>query len=316
MSWDLAQMPDQSGRTVLVTGVTSGLGTQTARELARRGARVVLAARNPEKLAATRAQLLQEIPDATFDELVVDLSSLVSVRSAAEDAARLGAIDVLVHNAGVMATPERRTDDGLDLQMATNHFGPFLLTGLLLPQLIASGNARVVSVSSNAHHLTKVAPLWDPRERRGRYSRWVVYSQSKLANLLFTFELDRRARAAGIPVRALAAHPGYAATHLLSYGQTMKGSGGLTSILDAVMKAGAQSAEMGALPTLMAATDDLPGGTYCGPGGLRQMRGLPRVVGSNRLSRDAGTQRRFWEISEATTGITYPSRIDGSRVTD
>ncbi|WP_067432368.1 oxidoreductase [Nocardioides jensenii] len=306
MSWDLAQMPDQSGRTILVTGVTSGLGTHNARELARRGARVILAARNPEKLAATKASLLEEIPEAALEELVVDVSSLDDVRRAAADAERFGAIDVLVHNAGVMATPERRTVDGLDLQMGTNHFGPFLMTGLLLPQLIASGDGRVVSVASNAHHLTKVAPLWDPREPRGRYKRWVVYSQSKLANLLFTYEFDRRARMAGIPVKALAAHPGYAATHLLSYGQTLKGSGGLTSILDAAMKAGAQSAEMGALPTLMAATDDLPGGTYCGPGGLRQMRGLPRVVGSNRLSRDAESQGRLWEISEETVGVAYP----------
>lgn len=306
MSWDLSQMPDQAGRTILVTGVTSGLGTHTARELARRGARVVLAARSADKLAATRAALLEELPEAAFEELVVDLSSLESVRRAAAEAERFGALDVLVHNAGVMATPERRTVDGLDLQMGTNHFGPFLMTGLLLPQLIASGDGRVVSVASNAHHLTKVAPLWDPREPQGRYKRWVVYSQSKLANLLFTYEFDRRARAAGIPVRGLAAHPGYAATHLLSYGQTLKGSGGLTSILDAAMKAGAQSAEMGALPTLMATTDDLPGGTYCGPGGLRQMRGLPRVVGSNRLSRDEENQRRLWEISEETVGLTYP----------
>lgn len=306
MSWGLAQMPDQSGRTALVTGVTSGLGTHAARELARRGARVVLAARNAEKLSATRAELLAEVPDAVLEELVVDLSSLDSVRRAAEAAAGLGAIDVLIHNAGVMATPERRTDDGLDLQMATNHFGPFLMTGLLLPQLIASGDGRVVSVSSNAHHLTKVAPLWDPRQPQGKYNRWVVYSQSKLANLLFTFEFDRRARAADIPVKSLAAHPGYAATHLLSYGQTMKRSGGLTSILDAVMKAGAQSAGMGALPTLMAATDDLPGGTYCGPGGLRQMRGLPQVVSSNRLSRDESAQRKLWDISEEAVGISYP----------
>lgn len=306
MSWDLSQMPDQSGKTILVTGVTSGLGTHTAHELARRGARVILGARSPEKLAATKAALVDDLPDATFEELIVDVSSLESVRRAAGEAEQFGAIDVLVHNAGVMATPQRRTEDGLDLQMATNHFGPFLMTGLLLPQLIASGNGRVVSVSSNAHHLTKVAPLWDPRTPHGRYSRWVVYSQSKLANLLFTYEFGRRAREADIPVRALASHPGLAATNLLSYGQTMKASGALTSILNVAMKAGSQSAEMGALPSLMAATDDLPGGTYCGPGGLRQMRGLPQIVTSNRLSRDAEAQLQFWEISQETVGIDYP----------
>ena len=306
MSWDLSQMPDKSGKTALVTGVTSGLGTHTARELARRGARVILAARSSEKLAATKASLLDELPAATFEELIVDVSSLDSVRRAAEAAAEFGAIDVLIHNAGVMATPERRTGDGLDLQMATNHFGPFLMTGLLLPQLIASGDARVVSVASNAHHLTKVAPLWDPRTSQGRYRRWVVYSQSKLANLLFTYEFDRRARETGIPVKALAAHPGLAATHLLSYGQTMKAAGVFTSILDAAMKAASQPADMGALPSLMAATDELPGGTYCGPDGIRQMRGLPHIVTSNRLSHDTQAQRRLWEISQETVGITYP----------
>ncbi|KRF12347.1 short-chain dehydrogenase [Nocardioides sp. Soil797] len=306
MTWDLGQMPDQTGRTILVTGVTSGLGTHTARELARGGARVILAARNPQKLAVTKAALLDELPDAALEDLIVDVSSLDSVRSAAEEATRFGALDALVHNAGVMATPERRTSDGLDLQMATNHFGPFLMTGLLLPQLVASGDGRVVSVSSAMHRFAGKAPLWDPRERRGRHSRWVVYAQSKLANLLFTHEFDRRARAKSLQVKALAAHPGYAATHLLSYGQTMKGSGGLTSIFDAAMKAGAQSAEMGALPTLMATTADLPGGTYCGPSRMQQMRGLPQVVGSNRLSRDTESQRRFWDLSEQATGITYP----------
>lgn len=306
MTWDLDQMPDQTGRTIVVTGVTSGLGTHTARELARRGARVVLAARNQEKLTATKGELLAELPDASLEELVVDVSSLVSVRRAAAAATGFGPIDALVHNAGVMATPARRTDDGLDLQMATNHFGPFLMTGLLLPQLLASGDGRVVSVSSAMHRFAGKAPLWDPRSPRGRQSRWVVYAQSKLANLLFTHEFDRRARSAGLPVKGLAAHPGYAATHLLSYGQTMKGSGGLTSILDAAMKAGAQPAGMGALPTLMATTADLPGDTYCGPSRMQQMRGLPTVVGSSRLSRDIDSQRRFWEISEEATGISYP----------
>lgn len=306
MTWQLADMPDQSGRTHLVTGVTSGLGTHTARELARHGARVILAARNPEKLAATRSALLDDVPDARFEELIVDASSLESVRRAAEQASDFGAIDVLVHNAGVMATPRRRTSDGLDLQMATNHFGPFLMTGLLLPQLVASGDGRVVSVASAMHRFAGKAHLWDPHTQHGRYSRWMVYAQSKLANLLFTHEFDRRARSEGLPVTGLAAHPGYAATHLLSYGQTLKGSGGLTSILDAAMKAGAQPAEMGALPTLMAATADLPGGTYCGPSRFQQMRGLPTVVGSTRLSRDETVQAKFWELSERAVDLAYP----------
>lgn len=300
-------MPDQAGRTVVVTGPTSGLGEATALELARRGAHVVLAARSPEKIATTTAHIEREVPGARVGSLVVDLSSLTSVQAAAAEAARLGPIDVLVNNAGVMATPARRTDDDLDLQMATNHFGPFLLTGLLLPQLAASGDGRVVTVSSFLHRIARSAPTRDPRTvPGGRYHRWQVYGQSKLANLLFTFELQRRATAAGLPVRALAAHPGYASTHLLSYGQTGRSQGGLASILNGVAAATAQSAADGALPTLMAATADLPGGTFCGPGSFQQMRGLPRVVGSNALSRDETAQRELWELSEAAVGLTWP----------
>lgn len=306
-TWSLAEMPDQTGRTVVVTGPTSGLGEMTALELARRGAHVILAARSPEKIGATTQRIEREVPAARIGSLVVDLSSLASVQRAAAEAARLGPIDVLVNNAGVMATPPRRTDDGLDLQLATNHFGPFLLTGLLLPQLVASGDGRVVTVSSFLHRIARSAPTGDPRKVSGRrYHRWQVYGQSKLANLLFTHELQRRASEAGLPLRALAAHPGYASTHLLSYGQTGRGQGGLASILNGVTQATAQSAADGALPSLMAATADLPGGTFCGPGSFQQLRGLPRVVGSNSLSRDETAQRELWEVSQATVGLTWP----------
>jgi NAD(P)-dependent dehydrogenase (short-subunit alcohol dehydrogenase family) len=307
--WSLLDLGDQTGRTFLVTGVTSGLGEATARELARKGGRVILAARSADKLAASARALRAEVPDAILEELVIDLADLTSVRAAARGAADLGPIDVLINNAGVMATPQRTTVDGLDLQMATNHFGPFLLTGLLLPQLVASGNGRVVSVSSNAHHRARKAPLDEPRQPPSHYRRWSVYCQSKLANLLFTFEFERRARQTSLPVEALAAHPGYSATHLLSHGQTLKGSGPVSSILDAVMKAGAQRPEMGALPTLMAATADLPGGTYVGPDGPGEFRGFPHVVRPSRLARDEAAQRRMWEISEATVGWTWPGSV-------
>ena len=169
----LADIADQTGRTFVVTGCTSGLGHHTALELARRGARVVLAARSADKLADTAAAIRREVPDADLERLVVDLSDLDSVRRGAAEAARLGPIDVLVNNAGVMATPRQRTVDGLDLQMATNHFGPFLFTGLLLPQLVAAGDARVVAVSSNGHRTAAQRPARRPAHRsRGRYSRW------------------------------------------------------------------------------------------------------------------------------------------------
>jgi NAD(P)-dependent dehydrogenase (short-subunit alcohol dehydrogenase family) len=306
--WTLADIPDQAGRTVLVTGTTlGGIGYATALELARRGARVVLAGRNEQRLQESESAVRAEVSTAELETLVVDLADLGSVRRAAVAAAGLGPIDVLVNNAGVMGTPYHRTPDGLDLQLATNHFGPFLLTGLMLPQLIASAAGRVVTVSSQMHRIARSAPLDDPRVQHGRYLRWSVYGQSKLANLLFTYELDRRARGAELPVKALAAHPGFAATHLAANGQYGRSSGGRASILDAFMKAvSPHSAEEGAGPTLMAATADLPGSTYCGPGRLAQWSGPPQVVTSTRLSYDETAQRRLWELSEEVTGIRYP----------
>jgi NAD(P)-dependent dehydrogenase (short-subunit alcohol dehydrogenase family) len=306
-TWRLADIPDLAGRTVVVTGTTlGGLGHHTALELARCGARVVLAGRTAARLSETEDAIRAEVATARLERLPVDLSRLGSVREAAAAAAPLGPIHVLVNNAGVMGTPHQRTEDGLELQLATNHFGPFLLTGLLLPQLVASEGARVVAVSSQFHRYARRAPLGDPRIASGRYSRWPAYAQTKLANLLFTYELDRRCREAGVPVKALAAHPGFAGTHLAANGQYGRSAGGRASILDAAIKAVSQSAAAGALPTLMAATADLPGGTYCGPSGPHEMSGPPRVVGSNRRSHDREAQRRLWELSEQTTGISYP----------
>ncbi|SDE12262.1 oxidoreductase [Nocardioides lianchengensis] len=305
-AWSLADVPDQTGRTVVVTGTSvGGLGHHTALELARRGARVVLSGRTPSKVEETDAAIRAEVPDAALERLQVDLASLESVRRAADAASALGPIDVLVNNAGVMGTPYSRTEDGLELQLATNHFGPFLLTGLLLPQLLASGAGTVVTVSSQFHRYARSAPLGDPRVE-GRYSKWPAYGQTKLANLLFTYELDRRLRHASLPVRALAAHPGFAGTHLAANGQYGRARGGRASILDAAIRAVSQSAAAGAWPTLMAATADLPGATYCGPAGLGEMAGVPQVVTSSRRSYDEVAQRRLWELSQDVTGIRYP----------
>jgi len=307
MSWDIATMPDQTGRTIVVTGPTlGGLGHHTALELARRGARVILAGRNPAKVEETAAAIRADVPEAQLEALHVDLASLSSVRTAAAAAAQAGPIDVLVNNAGVMGTKYARTADGLELQMATNHFGPFLLTGLLLPQLVQSGDGRVVTVSSLFHTFAGRPPLGDPREQRGRYNTWRVYGQSKLANLYFTAELDRRLKEAELPVRAVAAHPGFAGTHLAANGQYGRSSGGIASILDAGIRAVSQTAAAGAWPSLMAATADLPGDTFVGPGGFRQLSGRPRVVGRSKLARDADNARRLWEISEETVDLRYP----------
>jgi NAD(P)-dependent dehydrogenase (short-subunit alcohol dehydrogenase family) len=303
--------PAHAARTAIVTGPTEGgIGFHTALGLARSGWRVVLAGRTASRVDAAATAIHDEVPDAQTERLVLDVSDLDSVRSAAGRAADLGPLRLLVNNAGVMATSYTRTREGLDLQMATNHWGPFLLTGLLLPQLVAGGDGRVVTVSSFGHRLARHAPLGDPTARARPYLRWGVYAQTKLANLLFTFELDRRLAAAGLPVKALAAHPGLAATHLFANGQVRPDGGwgrtGVASILDAAQRAVSQSPADGARAVLMAATTDLPGSTYVGPSGLREHRGPPTVVGCSDLARDVDAQRALWELSERTVGLAYP----------
>jgi NAD(P)-dependent dehydrogenase (short-subunit alcohol dehydrogenase family) len=307
-AWSLADMPDLTGTRALVTGVTSGLGETIALELARAGAEVLLAARSDAKLDVTVEDIRRALPAARLQRVRLDLADLTSVRRAAEEAAAFGPLDLLVNNAGVMATPYHRTVDGFELQLATNHLGPFALTGLLMPSLVASGNGRVVSTASQASRLARRAPLGDPRVQEGRYSRWRAYAESKLADLLFTFELDRRLRDAPLPVKALAAHPGYSATGLmhgtLTHGRERPAFG--SAIITAVFRLLGQPAHLGALPTLMAATADLPGSSYVGPDGFAQMRGRPRVVVARRLAHDEDAQRRLWEISEDATGVRYP----------
>lgn len=305
-SWSTDDIGDQSGRTVMVTGTSQGgLGFHTALELSRRGAKIALAGRNQAKLTASADAIRADVPDADLEEVVVDLADLASIRRGAKAAASLGPIDVLVNNAGVMAPPLRRTPDGLESQMATNHFGPFLLTGLLWDQLVAAGESRVVNLSSQMHRLARSAPLGEPRENTG-YRRWPVYGQTKLAALLFTYELDRRARQAGVALRALAAHPGFAGTHLAVNGQVGSTEGRFASILDSVVRAVSQPAAAGAWPSLMAATADLPGGSYVGPGGPAQAAGRPQLVDTSALARDEMAQRRLWELSETTVGLRWP----------
>jgi NAD(P)-dependent dehydrogenase (short-subunit alcohol dehydrogenase family) len=303
VTWTTADIPPQHGRSALVTGVSvGGLGYFTALELARAGARVVLAGRSPDKVADAEKAILEEVPTATLERLVVDLASLESVRAAA--VSYTDPLDLLVNNAGIMAPPYAASVDGFESQLATNHLGPFLLTGLLLPRLRDGG--RIVTVSSQMHRVATKAPLGDPRAKPRPFLRWIAYSQTKLANLLFTFELDRRLRAASRAVSALAAHPGYAGTHLIVNGRFGRTSGGVASILDAVNRRLSQSPAAGAWPTLMAATADLPGSTYCGPSGPAEAYGPPQVVGCSRLARDPEAARRLWDISEQVTGIRYP----------
>ena len=294
--WTADDLPDQTGRTFVVTGANSGIGLAAARALGRAGARVVLAVRDTAK--GERAA--SSIPGGA-EVRKLDLADLSSVRAFADgwDAD----LDVLVNNAGVMAPPLKRTADGFELQIGTNHLGHFALTNLLLPRI----RDRVVTVSSGVHHIGSIR-LDDLNWERGGYNRWRAYAQSKLANLLFTAELQRRLTQAGSDVRAVAAHPGYAATNLQSHTENF--------IQNAFMAIGnkvfAQSDEMGALPTLFAATQDIPGDSYVGPDGFAEQRGHPKLVGRSGAAKDADVAGKLWERSEELTGVGFPLRSPAS----
>jgi NAD(P)-dependent dehydrogenase (short-subunit alcohol dehydrogenase family) len=296
MPWTAADIPSQDGRIAVVTGATSGIGYHTARELAHAGAEVVLAVRDTDRGERAR----EEVGAAAVVRL--DLAEQASVRAAAEEVlARWPRIDVLVNNAGVMALPRRVTGDGFELQMATNHFGPFAFTGLLIDAL---RDARVVTVSSGMHRSGRIA-FGDLQSERG-YQRWRVYSQTKLANLLFMFELGRRAAAAGLGLTSVAAHPGMAKTNLQAAGPRMDGSRLREAIIVGGTRLLGQSDSQGALPSLYAATmPDLPSGTYAGPDGMFEGRGHPKVVSASGAAHDEAAARRLWEVSEQLTGVSY-----------
>ena len=286
--WTAVDIPDQTGRTHVVTGANSGLGQVIATELARAGADVIVACRDTAKGEQAAAAM-----PGHAEVRHLDLSDLASVR---EFAAGLGEIGVLVNNAGVMATPERRTKDGFELQIGTNHLGHFALTGLLLGRIAD----RVVTMSSFAHRNGRI-DLEDLNWERRRYKRWGAYGQSKLANLLFTYELQRRLTAAGSARKALAAHPGYAATNLQSHTDSIQ-----DRVMGVTNRLFAQSAAMGALPALYAATvPSVPGGSYIGPDGLMEQRGHPKIVKSNQRSYDEATAAALWNLSEQLTGVTF-----------
>ncbi len=307
--WTATQIPPQAGRIALVTGANSGLGLITARELARAGARVVLAVRDTARGEEAAGAIRQAAPGASVETERLDLGDLTSVRACAETVAgRHDHLDLLVLNAGVMAPPRRETADGFELQLGTNHLGHFALTGLLMQLLLARPDARVVTVSSAAHRMGSI-DFDDLQGERG-YSAWARYGQSKLANLLFCFELQRRAAAAGATLRSMAAHPGYAATNLQTSGPLLDAGGPIALVKGLAMRAGnlvlAQSAEKGALPILYAATaPDLPGAAYIGPDGRGEMRGSPTPVGTSDAASDEASARRLWEVSEELTGVAY-----------
>ena len=298
--WTTSDIPDQTGRTAIVTGANTGLGFQTVAALAAHGAHVVLAVRNLDKGKDAVQKIAAASPGAAVTLQELDLTSLSSVRAAADELrSKHDGIDLLINNAGVMFTPKSITKDGFELQFGTNHLGHFALTGLLLDRLLPTQGSRVVTVSSVGHRI-RAAIHFDDLQWERSYSRVGAYGQSKLANLLFTYELQRRLAPRGTTIAA-AAHPGGSNTEL------MRNMPAPLRVATAAMAPLFQGADMGALPTLRAATDpDVLGGQYFGPDGFGQMRGYPKVVSSSDQSHDESLQRRLWEVSEKLTGVVYP----------
>ncbi len=298
-NWTTNDIPDQTGRTAVITGANTGLGYETAAALAAKGAHVVLAVRNTDKGQAAADLISRRSPGASVAVQQLDLTSLESIRAAAEQLrAAHDSIDLLINNAGVMFTPRSTTKDGFELQFGTNHLGHFAFTGLLLDHILAAPGSRVVTVSSVGHRFARNGIRFDDLQWEKDYSRVGAYGQAKLANLMFTYELQRRLRGTG--TIAAAAHPGGSRTELTR---------NLPPLLGAVTKLAEplfQPAEMGALPQLRAATDPgVIGGQYFGPDGFGEQRGYPVVVASTRVSHDTAAQKRLWTVSEQLTGVTF-----------
>jgi NAD(P)-dependent dehydrogenase (short-subunit alcohol dehydrogenase family) len=296
-TWTSEDVPGQQGRLAVVTGANTGLGFETAQVLAARGASVVLAVRDIEKGKRAAARIAGAAPGANVTVQALDLTSLDSIRAAADELrAQHPRIDLLINNAGVMFTPKQTTRDGFELQFGTNHLGHFALTGLLLEQMLPVPGSRVVTVSSLAHRIQARINFDDLQSERS-YSRVAAYGQSKLANLMFTYELQRRLSGAGTTL-AVAAHPGLADTELTRY------TPGFSAVLASLVS---QKSAMGALPILRAATDPgVLGGQFYGPGGFFNTRGYPKLAESSGRSHDTAVQRRLWTVSEELTGVIFP----------
>lgn len=315
-TWTADDLPSLDGKIAVITGANSGLGYYTTLELARHGADVIMACRSRERAEDARDSILEELGNqASVEFMQLDLADLESVDTFAEAySERFDTLDLLINNAGIMAIPRRETADGFEMQIGVNHLGHFALTGKLLDCLRASTErpSRVVNVSSGAHQGGSIR--FDDLHWKQKYSKWGAYAQSKLANLLFTYELDRRLSAADDGVLATAVHPGYAATNLQTTGPDMEGSTLKRKFMEVANDLVAQSAEMGALPTLYAAAaDDVEGGDYIGPDGFMEMKGYPTKVESNKKSNDRTLARQFWELSERETNVEFdlptPSRV-------
>jgi NAD(P)-dependent dehydrogenase (short-subunit alcohol dehydrogenase family) len=300
--WTAAAMDSQTGKTVLITGANSGIGFQTARELARHGARVLLGVRDVARGEAASGRILAESPQAQVSVVSLDMASLASIRGFAGQFVAGGSrLDVLVNNAGVMALPKReQTVDGFERQFGTNHLGHFALTGLLIPALLKAETPRVVTVASLAHRNGRME--WDNLQSEKSYTPWGAYNASKLENILFARELDRRAREAHSPLVSVAVHPGISVTNIAGPGSDFK-----SRFMRLFGRFLFQNDEMGALPTLYAATaPGVEGGQYIGPDGRGEMGGYPKVVQPKPQALNEADGRRLWQVSEELTGVVYP----------
>lgn len=303
-TWTARDLPRLEGKTIAITGANSGIGYEAARALAGSGAHVVLACRSEKAAAEAITAIRGEHPAASVEALALDLSSLASVRAfAAALTAKHERLDVLINNAGVMALPRSRTADGFEMQIGTNHLGHFALTGLLLERLVASAPSRIVTVSSAVHQAGSVN--FDDLHGEKGYSRWPAYFQSKLCNLLFAYELDRRLRARGHAVRSVTCHPGYASTNLQLGAAKLANSGFWQRMWRLVNGLFAQSAARGALPTLYAAAaEEAEGSDYIGPR-VFGVWGAPVKQRSSGRSRDEALAKRLWAVTEELTGVSY-----------
>lgn len=302
-NWTHNNIPDQSGRLVVVTGANSGIGYEAALALAAKKAQVILAVRSMEKGEEAARNIRQQVPAAQVTVMALDLADLKSVRAFAQNfMSQYDHLDILINNAGVMALPQRKTADGFEMQFGTNHLGHFALTGLLLPVLKKSTHARIVTVSSGLHNAGEIH--FDDLQRQKKYQPWEAYGQSKLANLLFAYELQRRLAQADSQVISVACHPGYAATNLQAAGPQMEGATFKAWMMKIANKLIAQPQAIGALPTLFAATaPEVNGCDYIGPDG--GMKGYPIKVKSNDKSYDLALAQQLWTVSEELTGVSF-----------
>ncbi len=305
MTWTAADIPDLSDKTIVVTGANSGIGYHAALQFAARGADTILACRDLRKASAAAELITQAQPHAKVETMELDLASLASIKDfAAAFRPNRQRLDVLCNNAGVMALPKRTTADGFEMHIGTNHLGHFALTGQLLSSLLETPSSRVVTVSSIFHRPGRIN--FDDLQSERSYQKWIAYAQSKLANLLFTYELQRRLTAGGAATISVACHPGYSSTNLQTAGARMVGSSLQERIWGGINSIFAQAADMGALPTLFAATDpSVEGGDYVGPGGFAESWGNPVKVQSNARSHDEELAKKLWAVSEDLTGVVY-----------